>query len=254
MSCHEALDGYVDGELDPVRTVEFEGHLQQCGRCRALRDQCRELRQAVKAHSPYFDAPQGLQKRICGQLAMRVAGGAGSIIQRPFAPGWRLVAVAAGILGLVISSAMFVQILRRPSPTEMLAQEVVSSHIRSLMGSHLTDVPSSDQHTVKPWFSGKLDFAPVFKDLAPEGFPLTGGRLDYLDGRPVAALIYKRHQHIINLFLWPSSKSDSRPQTLTIRGYGIVHWAQSGMTYWAVSDLNARELTDFVTMGNNNVF
>jgi anti-sigma factor RsiW len=136
--------------------------------------------------------------------------------------------------------------LRRPSASEIIAQQVVASHIRSLMANHLTDVFSTDQHTVKPWFNGRLDFAPVVKDLAPEGFPLTGGRLDYLDGRPVAALVYKRRQHIINLFIWPSSQSDSKPKAIAIRGYKLIHWTEAHMAYWAVSDLNTRELLDFV--------
>ena len=99
---------------------------------------------------------------------------------------------------------------------------------------------------MKPWFSGKLDFAPVVKDLAPEGFPLTGGRLDYMDNRSVAALQYKRHQHTINLFQWPTPQPDSKPEMLTNKGYNVFHWTQSGMTYWAISDVNAAELRDFV--------
>ncbi len=127
----------------------------------------------------------------------------------------------------------------------MLAEQVVSSHIRSLMANHLSDVVSTDQHTVKPWFSGKLDFAPVVKDLAPKGFPLVGGRLDYINNHSAAALVYKRRQHTINLFLWPSSESDSSPRSITIKGFNVVEWTHSHMAYWAVSDLNADELTEF---------
>jgi anti-sigma factor RsiW len=128
---------------------------------------------------------------------------------------------------------------------DVLAEQVVSSHIRSLMANHLSDVLSSDQHTVKPWFSGRLDFAPVVKNLSGVGFPLMGGRLDYLDNRAVAALVYKHRQHTINLFLWPSSTSDVSPRVSSSKGFNIVHWTQARMTYWAVSDLNAAELTEF---------
>jgi anti-sigma factor RsiW len=115
-----------------------------------------------------------------------------------------------------------------------------------LEANHLSDVTSSDQHTVKPWFSGKLDYAPVVKDLVSKGFPLAGGRLDYLDNRPVAALVYKRRQHTINLFLWPSPAQDSGLRTLTLRGYNVVQWTHSHMVYWAVSDVNAGDLDQFV--------
>jgi anti-sigma factor RsiW len=127
---------------------------------------------------------------------------------------------------------------------------VVASHIRSLMLNHLSDVASTDQHTVKPWFDGKLDFSPVVEDFASKGYPLVGGRLDYLNKQPVAALVYQRAKHIINLFSWPDDRPDLKEalQTATLQGYHLIHWVQGGSNYWAVSDLNESELTAFVQL------
>jgi anti-sigma factor RsiW len=248
MSCEDAgelLDAYLDGELDLVRSLEVEAHLKGCDRCRAAQDEYHALQHSLQTRGVYFNAPVGLEQRVRARLGS--ADGAQRKRRLPtIIPEWRQLAVAASIAALVIVSAISIRPLLRPSPTDAVAQQVVSSHIRSLMGNHLSDVASSDQHTVKPWFSGKLDFAPVVKDLAHDGFPLTGGRLDYLDNRPVAALQYKRRQHTINLFQWPTSRPDSKPEMLTNKGYNVVHWTQSGMTYWAISDVSASELRDFV--------
>jgi anti-sigma factor RsiW len=165
----------------------------------------------------------------------------------PWRAAWSWAGAAAVVLLAALLGGVLGQILRQPAPSNLLAQEAIASHVRSLMASHLADVPSTDQHTVKPWFNGKLDFSPPVKDLASSGFPLTGGRLDYLDHRPVAALIYQRAKHIINLFVWPSTE-ESSVQSLTHQGYHVIHWADGGMTYWAVSDLNEKELGEFAAL------
>jgi anti-sigma factor RsiW len=248
MSCqqvHEFLDAYIDRELDLVTTLDFDRHLTECGACRATYEQHQQLHDSMQAQLPYFDVPKELEAKIRAGLrsAERDQDRA---IRREWFPHWRDWAIAASAVILLVSSALLFRTVRRPPASEFLADQVVSSHIRSLMANHLTDVISSDQHIVKPWFSGKLDFAPVIKDLSSKGFPLVGGRLDYLDNRPVAALVYKRRQHTINLFLWPSPESDSGPRNITIKGYNVVHGTKSHMAYWAVSDLNTAELNEFV--------
>jgi anti-sigma factor RsiW len=236
----ELIHPYADRELDLVKSLELEGHLSNCAECAERYENLQALRGAIGGL--YHEAPTHLQKRIA--TAVRNAN-KGERRSQLFS--WRLISAVASAIVIVILSWSLIQLLSGRSASEMLAREVVASHVRSLMADHLADVASSDQHTVKPWFSGKLDFSPPVKDLASEGFPLVGGRLDYLNNRPVAALVYQRRQHYINCFVWPSDANESEKQS-SQQGYNLINWARSGMSHWIVSDLNASELRDFAEL------
>ena len=242
MTCVPAkslLESYLDDELDAAQRVQVAEHLASCSSCAGVHAQLLELRAGIRAHAQYYRAPAGLRERI--QVSVRQAD---RRADRPATGFWRWMAIAAAIL-LAVSAAWNIALFpSRSSRVDLIARDVLSSHVRSLMGEHLLDVPSSDQHTVKPWFNGKLDFSPDVRDFAAQGFPLIGGRIDYVVGRPVAALVYQRRKHIINVFTWPSDATDGGPE-LGRNGYHVVHWNTSGMSWWAVSDLNVGELRRF---------
>ena len=244
MNCQEAhrlIHPYLDGELDLVRSLEVEAHLKDCQRCAQAYKELRSVHSAVSDTSLRFQPPAALRNRIHSALQDE-----SETTNRPLRLAWRwIIPAMAGVV--VIVALSFLGLQNRPSTSDLIAQEIVSSHVRSLMEKHLTDVPSSDQHTVKPWFDGRLDFSPPVKDLAPAGFSLVGGRLDYIGNRPVAALVYQHRQHYINVFVWPlTGTSDSSGRVLVRQGYNLINWSSSGMNYWAISDLNLVELQEFV--------
>jgi anti-sigma factor RsiW len=245
VSCQEAQDllhGYLDGELDLVRSLEIEHHLQACRSCARAYQHQQALRSAIRAGSLYFTPPVHLQRRV--RAAVRRASPAAG---RPHGWTWRWLSIAASLAFIALMLWRLVPVLPGSSSDDRLTQELIAGHVRSLMVSHLTDVPSSDQHTVKPWFEGKLDFSPPVADVTEQGFPLVGGRLEYLGNRAVAAVVYRRQQHVINLFIWPPTQGgDVGESTLTRQGFQLIHWAKAGMSYWVVSDLNARDLQAFV--------
>jgi anti-sigma factor RsiW len=244
MSCaqpRELIHAYIDGELDVVRSVEMEEHLGECRTCADEYGMLRSLRSELSVQDLSFKASPSLHKRI--RKALRVeAKTEGS----SWAVGWRWLSAAVPVAAVAVLTLTVIPLRGRSGGDDRLIDELVSGHVRSLMVEHLTDVASSDKHTVKPWFDGKLDFSPAVVDLADHGFPLIGGRLDYVEGRPVAALVYGRHKHFINLFVWPSpAASAGEEQALSRHGFTLIHWSAGGMTYWAVSDLNPAELGEF---------
>jgi mycothiol system anti-sigma-R factor len=243
-SVRDTLGAYLDGELDASAEFRMRTHLAECPECRDAYRRQRALQQAIKGGGLYYSAPRELENRIRASLGSTKSEHARD---RTVFRNW--VALAASVL-VAISLGFSVYVVRsRKSSSDLLAQQVVSSHLRAMLGTHLVDVPSTDQHTVKPWFDGKLDFSPPVKDLKGYGFALVGGRIDYLERRPVAALIYERRKHIINLFIWPASAhSPGTGEPEAIQGYNLIRWTAAGMTFWAVSDLSANELQQFVTL------
>jgi anti-sigma factor RsiW len=266
MTCDEirAMIGpWLDGELEPADARAVELHVTTCEACAREMADLRALSGAIRDEMPPLAAPDALRTRITetvgvldagGLPVSQAAGGVDTFVigRRPprMVPQW----LAAAAFFVVVGAAAWmlgVAYGRAPRTGAELAMRdaVVASHVRSLEASHLIDVASSDRHTVKPWFDGKLDFSPPVPDLTAQGFPLIGGRLDYLDNRPVAALVYGRAKHDINLFIWPApaeSSPDATPST--VRGYHVRHWVRDGMTFWAVSDVAEPDLATFVSL------
>lgn len=228
----EWITQMLDGELDAARRQELERHLESCLNCTDIFERASLLREKIRGDSPYYEAPESLLPRVRAALRREQAK---TLFQRPW---WQAAAAVAAVLmaGVLLWNGRDHQ--------DAVTGELVTAHVRAMLPGHLIDVPSSDQHTVKPWFNGKLDFAPRVEDLTAKGFELKGGRLDYLYGRTVAALVFQRRQHVIDLFIAPGSLNQSRTSA---NGYTILQWPDRGMTYRVVSDLNAVELELFKT-------
>ena len=237
----ELLHAYVDGELDLANTRETERHLQSCADCRGIEKAIRELRSALTSDATAYRAPARLRKNVRAALRREAKS------SRQTLSPWLMFATGAAFAAVILGFALFQT--TRATRTNAIVDQVVANHVRSLLAVQLVDVVSSDQHTVKPWFDGKIDFAPEVRDLSANGFPLVGGRLDYLDGKTVAALVYQRNKHPINLFITPESTSRSTsPTVITRRGYNVFSWTNNGMKCWAVSDLNQAELRGFTEL------
>ncbi len=241
------IHALIDGELDAVHALNCDEHLKICPACAAAYNQALEAKKVISQKTVRHRAPEALRERIMAaagtdavKAAVRSRATGAAVPWWRSWKHWQSWSLPISALTLAASLALF---LAMPGNRTVLQDELVAGHVRSLLADHLTDIATSDQHAVKPWFNGKLDFAPPVIDLADRGFPLEGGRLDYIGQRTVAALIYRRRAHVINLFVWPATSNSAAAGFK--EGYNLIHWTQAGLCFWAVSDLNATELREF---------
>jgi len=237
---HKLLHAYVDGELDAAKTLELEAHLAGNPAARAACERLREMSAAIRDRADYHAAPPALAARLRASVPAEPERAA------RFPWGQWLKPAAAFAAVALLTWVVAVQTMR-PGEDEGIAREVLASHVRATLANRLFDVASSDQHAVKPWLSARLPFSPPVADLSSHGFELRGGRLDYVGGRAVAALVYQRRQHLIDVFVWPVEEQKAG-QTLTRDGFNIEHFAKNGMRFWLVSDLNRNELSDLARL------
>src|SRR6201994_624504 len=240
MTCDEAeilLHALIDGELDAGHARDVESHVVTCPRCAPQLSAYREMSRQIADADLHYTAPPSLRQRIEASLPHQRRPRSRRSVLSGFAMGSALSAIAA--------TGLFAIVLRRDDDQRIMS-EVVSAHLRSLQAGHLTDVVSTDQHTVKPWFNGRLDVSPPVVDLTAQGFTLIGGRLDYVDARAIGAVVYRRRQHIINLFVAQTASTETRAAKMeTMQGFNVRRWSQQGMNFWAVSDIAPDELTEF---------
>ena len=242
MQCEEArplLDAYLDGEVAEAERSLLRDHIEGCTECGPEAAALERLRDGIRRAAPVYRAPEALRFSLRSALRREAAEARPTTMR---AAGW--LAYAASILLAVAVGSGGTFLLTGERQENTLANEVIDSHLRSLLGTHLTDVASTDKHTVKPWFAGRTDLSPPGVDLAGEGFPLIGGRLDLIQGKPVPALVYRAGKHIFNVFVLPTHPGD-QAETVTRRGYTLNHWNEGDLGYWAVSDASPDEFAKF---------
>jgi anti-sigma factor RsiW len=246
MSCERTetvLHVYFDNELDALGAAEFERHLEQCFECNEALQGLKSLRSSIGVSQLYEKTPAAFRKKVLAQVSP-----ARPVIIEPSRRNWQWLAVAATLVLLAYGTWRIISLGRVDGFQITLAAEVIDAHLRSLQPGHLTDVVSTDQHTVKPWFDGKLDFSPPVRDFADQGFPLQGGRLDVVDNHAVAALVYGRRKHLVNVFIWPTNEKDASSRSGSRQGYHWLDWRKNGMEFCAVSDSAASDLSELQSL------
>jgi len=257
------LGAYVDGETDLTQTLLIEQHLASCIACKTRVQALGDWRKLIRK-AAYFPAPAGLRERLDAELqdsiertqnkpvapvykAVPLLPSAPRMVQRQRRFGQRWFAGVASVAALLLFALNLNWYLREPNAETRLATELVAAHVRSQLAAHLIDVVSSDQHTVRPWFNGRIDIAPPAIDLAAQGYALIGGRLDYIAGHGTAALVYRYHEHVLNVFVLPvgAVPADAKPQASSLQGFHLLRWAQSGLVLWVISDASESTLQGF---------
>jgi anti-sigma factor RsiW len=238
----QRINAFVDGELDLVNQLEIEERIEGDAGLRAQVDALRQLRAAVREDAEYHAAPDALRRRMTAMLAPEPAArrrpaDMAVALQRWL--GWRPMATSFGLVTTLVVALNVVGM--RSAEEDRLMDDVVASHVRSTLGQHLVDIASSEHHVVKPWLSSKLDFSPPVNELRIPGSVFLGGRVDYVDGHPVAALVYRQGEHVVNSFVWPTAGKDTKPDFSRQRGFQMAHWSQAGMAHWVISDVNREE-------------
>jgi anti-sigma factor RsiW len=244
------LHGYFDNELDALGAAEFERHLKECSECTAGLDSLKLLHSSMNRAQLYERTPAALRRKVRADVrsADPISNASRSASARS---SWSWLAVAAGLILCALAGWRLASIHQGANSEELLTAEIVDAHLRSLQPGHLADVISTDQHTVKPWFDGKLNFAPPVRDFAGQGFPLLGGRLDVVHGRTIAALVYGRRKHLISVFIWPTTDQDTTPRAGSNQGYQWINWGKGGMEFYAVSDTASSDLEQLRLLFND---
>jgi anti-sigma factor RsiW len=245
MNCHDArplLDARLDHELDAAGSLAVDRHLEECRACAAQYAVIENLRREIAAADAGFSLPPALESKLAARFT-----GQRKFLAWPWQVSWRTVAALA-VVACALMLAISVPRMRTADGAGAVEAEILDNHLRALQPGHLVDVPSSDQHTVKPWFQGRTGFSPPVPDLTKDGFALIGGRLEVIHQQPAAAIVYQRRQHVISLYVWPSPGSDVKPELRELGGYHLLHWNRDNTGYWAVSDVAAADLRNFAAL------